>query len=156
MERKLIIILFHNGPDPAYWFLSMPVCHIVHSFIHSGCFYSASSSPILLKGAPDYSSDTGSELTCLGLQAIVSEGLAQGPFIAARVMNVGPYMPSGKDLCIIHSYQIHQLIKYHQFHKHNFKGYFTPTFCLKGTIPSFLPHNKQCPLLCSWRRKAFM
>src|SRR6218665_3401990 len=35
----------------------------IHSFIsfHSGHFYSAPSSPLLLKGAPDYSTDTVSE-----------------------------------------------------------------------------------------------
>ena len=32
-----------------------------HSFIHSGHFYSAPSSPLLLRGAPDYSTDTASE-----------------------------------------------------------------------------------------------
>ena len=31
------------------------------SFIHSGHFYSAPSSPLLLRGAPDYSADTVSE-----------------------------------------------------------------------------------------------
>jgi len=35
--------------------------HHVHSFIHSGHFYSAPSSPLLLRGAPDYSTDTVSE-----------------------------------------------------------------------------------------------
>src|SRR6218665_2046327 len=30
-------------------------------FIHSGHFYSAPSSPLLLRGAPDYSTDTASE-----------------------------------------------------------------------------------------------
>jgi len=30
----------------------------IHSFIHSGHFYSAFSSPLLLRGAPDYSTDT--------------------------------------------------------------------------------------------------
>ena len=35
---------------------------VVHSFIHSfGHFYSAPSSPVLLRGAPDYSTDTVSE-----------------------------------------------------------------------------------------------
>src|SRR6218665_1474749 len=34
---------------------------IVHSFIHSGHFYSEPSSPLLLRGAPDYSTDTVSE-----------------------------------------------------------------------------------------------
>src|SRR6218665_256093 len=29
----------------------------IHSFIHSGHFYSAPSSPLLLRGAPDYSTD---------------------------------------------------------------------------------------------------
>src|SRR6218665_654792 len=32
-----------------------------HSFIHSSHFYSAPSSPLLLRGAPDYSTDTVSE-----------------------------------------------------------------------------------------------
>src|SRR6218665_1903620 len=31
---------------------------VIHSFIHSGHFYSAPSSPLLLRGAPDYSTDT--------------------------------------------------------------------------------------------------
>ena len=31
------------------------------SFIHSGYFYSALSNPILLRGAPDYSTDTVSQ-----------------------------------------------------------------------------------------------
>src|SRR6218665_1581702 len=35
----------------------------IHSIIHSGYFYSASSSPLLLRGAPDYCIDTVSELT---------------------------------------------------------------------------------------------
>src|SRR6218665_3958545 len=33
----------------------------VHSFIHSGHFYSTPSNPLLLRGAPDYSTDTVSE-----------------------------------------------------------------------------------------------
>src|SRR6218665_1049452 len=39
-------------------------CRVVfntHSFIHSGHFYCAPSSPLLLRGAPDYSTDTVSE-----------------------------------------------------------------------------------------------
>src|SRR6218665_3700506 len=35
--------------------------HIIHSFIHSSHFYSAPSSPLLLRGAPYYSTDTVSE-----------------------------------------------------------------------------------------------
>src|SRR6218665_3760710 len=34
---------------------------LLHSFIHSGHFYSAPSSPLPLRGAPDYSTDTVSE-----------------------------------------------------------------------------------------------
>src|SRR6218665_2301524 len=37
------------------------ICLVIHSFIHSGHFYSAPSSPLLLRGAPDYSTDTVSE-----------------------------------------------------------------------------------------------
>src|SRR6218665_350895 len=33
----------------------------IHSFIHSGHFYSAPSRPLQLRGAPDYSTDTVSE-----------------------------------------------------------------------------------------------
>ena len=36
---------------------------LINLFIHSGYFYSASSIPLLLRGAPDYSIDTVSELT---------------------------------------------------------------------------------------------
>jgi len=36
---------------------------ILHSFIHSGYLYSAPSSPLLLRGDPDYSIDTVSEST---------------------------------------------------------------------------------------------
>src|SRR6218665_214595 len=32
---------------------------LIHSFIHSGDFYSTSSSPLLLRGSPDYSINTG-------------------------------------------------------------------------------------------------
>ena len=42
-----------------YWFALDMNC----SFIHSNIFYSASSSPLLLRGAPDYSINTVLELT---------------------------------------------------------------------------------------------
>jgi len=35
-----------------------------YSFFHLGYFYSTFSSPLLLRGPPDYSIDTVSELTC--------------------------------------------------------------------------------------------
>jgi len=59
----------------------------VISLIHSWDFSSASSSPLvgLLRGAPDYSSDTVSELTRRSAKETVSEGLVQGPYVAARV-----------------------------------------------------------------------
>ena len=44
-----------NGPWEAFW-NQVPLCMFacsIHSFIHSGYFYSASSSPLLLIGAPD-------------------------------------------------------------------------------------------------------
>src|SRR6218665_1234616 len=37
--------------------------HLVSRFIHSGYFYSTSSRPLLLRGTPDYSIHTVSELT---------------------------------------------------------------------------------------------
>ena len=60
---------------------STPSIHI-HSFIHSGHFYSAPSSPtpLLLRGAPDYSTDTVSRRSA---QATAGTGLAQGPYVAA-------------------------------------------------------------------------
>src|SRR6218665_1601827 len=44
----------------------------IHSFIHSGHFYSTPSSPLPLRGAPDYSTATA------------GTGLAQGPYVTAR------------------------------------------------------------------------
>ena len=45
------------------WKLGVKYKRIWYSFIHSWYFYSASSSPLLLRGVPDYSIDTVSELT---------------------------------------------------------------------------------------------
>ena len=56
-------------------------------FIHSfGHFYSAPSSPLLLRGAPDYNTDTVSESHAEAHRQlyIVGKGLAQGPYMAAR------------------------------------------------------------------------
>ena len=59
--------------------------HLINlNFIHSGFFYSAPSSPLLLRGAPD-STDTVSEFHAKAPQATASEGLAQGPYMAAIV-----------------------------------------------------------------------
>ena len=55
--------------------------------IHSGHFYSASSSPLPLERCSQHSTDTVPEFHAEALQATVSEGLAhnaQGPYVAAR------------------------------------------------------------------------
>jgi len=46
----------------------------LHSFIHSGHFYSGPSSPLLLGGTPDYSTDTV-ESYRLDQGATMSQGL---------------------------------------------------------------------------------
>jgi len=59
--------------------------NVFRSFIHLGYFYSTSSSPLLLRGAPEYSTDTVSEFHAEVFQATASEGLGQAPYVAARV-----------------------------------------------------------------------
>jgi len=54
------------------------------SFIHSGYFYSASSNPLLLRGASNYRIDTVSEFHTEALQATANEGFAEGQYVAAR------------------------------------------------------------------------
>src|SRR6218665_3701701 len=44
-----------------FYCINIVLHSFIHSFIHSGHFYSAPSSPLLLRGAPDYSADTVSE-----------------------------------------------------------------------------------------------
>ena len=70
--------------------LKLSVAHLTfsywcYSFIHSGHFYRASSSQLLLRGAPDYSADTVTEFHAEAhRQLFTSKGLAQGPYMAAR------------------------------------------------------------------------
>jgi len=85
--------------------------NLISFIFHSGYFYSASSSPLLLRGAPDYSTDTLSEFSderhriyqwaitpqhwyCVGvntpearsdIHTTESEGLTQGSSVVARV-----------------------------------------------------------------------
>jgi len=61
-------------------FIPYSLAGVIHSFIHTGYFYSTSSSPLLLRGAYDYSIDTVSELTRRSATGnySMSEGLAQG------------------------------------------------------------------------------
>src|SRR6218665_1303514 len=89
-----------------------------HSFIHSRYFHSTSSSPLLLRDAPDYSIDTVSKLTpqAKELLATTSEGLAQGPYIAARV-GFEPVTfwtqgtePTTEPLCPTRSFKIRTLL----------------------------------------------
>src|SRR6218665_35690 len=54
-----------------------------NSFIHSGHFCSAPSSPLILRGAPDFSTDTVSKFHAEAQEATVGKGLAQGPNVAA-------------------------------------------------------------------------
>ena len=54
------------------------------TFIPSGYFYSSSSYPLLLRGAPDYSIDTMSKFHSEAPQASASGGLAQGPYVAVE------------------------------------------------------------------------
>src|SRR6218665_651415 len=65
-------------------------------FIHSGYFYSASSNPLLLRGAPDYSIVTVSELKHRSATETVSEGLSQSPYVVAGVgFKISNLRPSG-------------------------------------------------------------
>ena len=56
----------------------------MHSFIHYGHFYSAPSSHPLLRGAPDYSTDTVSQFHAEARRQLLGKGLAQSPYMATR------------------------------------------------------------------------
>ena len=55
-----------------------------HSFIHSGYFYSAFAMSTATQRRFRHSTDTLSEFDTQAPQATASEGLAQGPYWAAR------------------------------------------------------------------------
>src|SRR6218665_1812970 len=57
---------------------------VIHLFIHSGHYYSAFSISLLVRDAPDYSTDTVSEFHAKAHRHL-SKGLAQVPYVAARV-----------------------------------------------------------------------
>src|SRR6218665_2242173 len=59
--------------------------HSFIHFIHSGHFYSAPSSPLSLRGAPDYSTDTVSEFHAEAHRQLQVK--AQGPYMAARAVS---------------------------------------------------------------------
>ena len=58
--------------------------HLLHmiDLIHSRYFYSTSSNPLLLRGAPDTACVSVSEFHAEAPQATASEGLAQGPYVS--------------------------------------------------------------------------
>ena len=72
-NKLLQVFCFPTGPNVQWlhssrccaFFLRFPypssIVLFIHSFIHPGHFYSAPSSPLLLRGDPDYSTDTVSE-----------------------------------------------------------------------------------------------
>src|SRR6218665_663251 len=57
----------------------------IHSFIHSGYFYSRLFTTSTPQSSSRHSMDTVPEFHAKAPQATVSEGLAQGPYVAARV-----------------------------------------------------------------------
>ena len=59
--------------------------HWYNAFIHSRYFYSASSSPLLLRCAPDYNINTVSELTLRSATGTTSQGITQGPYVVTRM-----------------------------------------------------------------------
>ena len=56
----------------------------IHSIIHSDHFYSASSSPLLLRSALDTAMDSVQEFHAEALQATATEGFAQGSHVVSR------------------------------------------------------------------------
>src|SRR6218665_1971118 len=72
--------------DPDYQKAEVLVCKFMQSFILA-ISIAPPSSNLLLRGAPDYSTDTVSVLSELHAEAnrqLFSKGLAQGPYVAAR------------------------------------------------------------------------
>jgi len=61
LQEKAAVDLWKN--DLANFLTELDV-RFIHSFFHSEYFYSTSSSPLLLRGTPNYSIDTVSELRC--------------------------------------------------------------------------------------------
>src|SRR6218665_3963534 len=61
--REILVWGVLGGSQGASWMGRETLLYLsfIHSFIHSGHFYSAPSSPLLLTVAPDYTTDTISE-----------------------------------------------------------------------------------------------
>ena len=70
---------------PKLWGCNQIFCSsYFNSFIHSGHFYSAPSSPLLLRGAPDYSTDTASEFHAEAHRQLQVKDLPKVLYMAAR------------------------------------------------------------------------
>ena len=69
------------------------ICARIYSFIHSCHFYSAPSSPLLLRGAPDYSTDTVSEFHAEAHRQLQVKDLPKIP--AWRLERESNQRPSG-------------------------------------------------------------
>src|SRR6218665_2239310 len=72
--------------------ITITISDYIHSFIHSGHFYSAPSSPLLLRGAPDYSTDTVSEFHAEAHRQLQVKDLPKVPtWRLERESNPRPY-----------------------------------------------------------------
>jgi len=100
-----ICLPIHLSPHPSVS-LSISVLFI-HSFIHSfrPFLYSTSSSPP--RSAPDTALDTAPEFHAEAPQATASEGLAQGPYVAARA-GVEPTTLWSKGLTLLMRHNVPQ------------------------------------------------
>src|SRR6218665_2029672 len=72
--------------------------HSFISFIHSGHFYSASSSPLLFRGAPDYSTDTVPELHAEAHRQLQVKDLPKVPTCTWRLEREPNPRPSGRNV----------------------------------------------------------
>src|SRR6218665_4034953 len=82
----------------------------IHSFIHSfGHFYSAPSSPQLLRGAPDYSTDTVSEF-CLKVYCIRESSMTSRSSRRSSVLRLEKWSD-----CYSHSWQLLILFCQHEY-----------------------------------------
>src|SRR6218665_2025114 len=80
VQLLLLLLVFSEAPAQNG---SDRLC-IIHSFNHSGHFYSAPSSPLLLRGAPDYSTDTVSEFHAEAHRQLQVKDLPKVLYVTAR------------------------------------------------------------------------
>ena len=99
-KRNILEVSSRGGcaPDTAYPFIRS----FIHSFIHSGYFYSTSSSPLLLRGAPDYSTDTVSESTRQSTTGNCKWRTCRSTWWLARDSNLRPFGRKATNLPMSH------------------------------------------------------